>query len=142
MDLPIPDPQPNLQPTYQRGYHLDLYLRFRSDPPLEIAKKWVQDLTNLPLEPSWYLDLAQARAVRLLGDPPPDLALLLEGLKTLLFQIKSCELGLRPVLQSMSSNHKSTEYLPWTRNMILKKNTLENAEILTLELGVRYIFED
>ena len=139
MTSEIPDqpstPPPTL-PSYHKGYHLDLYVHFRQELLLEVARQWVQDFAAL--EPSWYGDFGKVRGVRFLGEISPDSPDPLEGLKKILPQLKSCELGLRPYLKSSTS----TEYLPWTRNSVLSKNKLEGFETLALEPGVRYIFED
>jgi hypothetical protein len=135
-DLSNPSPSP--QPSYQRGYHLDLYLRFREELALLVAQQVIHDFATL--EPDWYgTHKNVVRGVRLLGNAPEDL---LEQLQKILPWIKSCELGMRPYLRGVSTERVSIEYLPWTRNSIVSKGKLEGFKSFALEPGVRYILED
>ena len=58
----------------------------------------------------------------------------LEKLAPLLERLKYAEIGLRGYLRTS----RSTDYVPWKRNVILKKPDLERV---VLEEGVKYVLE-
>jgi len=74
----------------------------------------------------------QVRTTILRGQMPRDEVLAL--LNPLLERVKYAEIGLRGYLRS----ERSTEYMPWKRNVIVKKPELERV---LLEEGVKYLLE-
>jgi len=109
---------------------------------LQIQLTWIEALerrhTPLLLEPFAALqaeflgDGEQVRTTLLRGQMPRNELLAL--LVPLLERVKYAEIGLRGYLKSESS----TEYMPWKRNVIVKKPELERV---LLEEGVKYLLE-
>ncbi|PYE56494.1 hypothetical protein [Deinococcus yavapaiensis] len=120
----------------ERGFELDAHLAFAQPASREDAERFV---AAWGLRPTYYAVNADGsgdvRAVRLTGTKDADdvRTLLQMGLEG--GTLRSAEVGLRGFLRSPTG---STDYVPWKRNKILRKDAWNEV---AFEEGVKYVLE-
>lgn len=120
----------------ERGFEIDAHLSFAQPASREDAERLV---SAWGLRPTYYAvnsdGSGDVRAVRLTGkkDAGAVRTLLQVGLEG--GTLRSAEIGLRGYLRSPTG---STDYVPWKRNKILRKDAWNEV---TLEEGVKYLLE-
>lgn len=116
----------------QRGFELDAHLKFATELTRAHAEEAIKGWTGL--NPTFYGEPDQVRAVRLTGDIDRNLAReeLRKGLESGL--LRGAELGFRAFLRS----EKSFEFMPWLKNRILKTTDIELVDFWD---GIKYILE-
>lgn len=116
--------------TSERGFELQLQLNWKDALERSRTPLFLEPFAALQAE---FLGEEQwVRTVILRGQMPR--AEVLEKLAPLLERLKYAEIGLRGYLRTS----RSTDYVPWKRNVILKKSELERV---LMEEGVKYVLE-
>ncbi|RTR30961.1 hypothetical protein EJ104_00495 [Deinococcus radiophilus] len=119
-----------------RGFDLDMHLTFAQPLPRAQALALVRALPGLTAEPYARPDQpGEVPSLRLTGPPPPwdELRPVLAG--WLAGPVRVAEVGLRGYLRSAEGY---TEWVPWRRNVILRRDNLSGVQ---LREGEKYVLE-